>query len=411
MTVLFLAATLTTRLNEILDDRRTAGAVVSAIVTDLDGHVLFERNSSTRVLPASNMKLFSNSFALYELGPDARQETRIWKDADRTFVESTGDPLLSHDQLVEARNRLNLDRRLPVYVHEDYAPLWPENWEIGDLPNTYAAPVSAFTVDRAAFEIWSNGRRPQFRPESYGSRVVMSGSDFQYDPFRRTVFAPRTAFVKNGLIDSLPLPHPDEAAASLLGSRMVPTDSVPSRMPDLIIAGPKTIDIVGQCLPPSDNQLAEQLLLLGARREGPLGKAPYAVAQNRISNFLTRIVGIDLGDVKVDDGSGLSRHNYVTVRAIAKLLAWSDRQPTSAAWHAALPHSGSGTLASRLKGIAFEGKTGSMDAVSSLSGYLHLPSGKVLIVSVILNEFNCSMADTRAIQDNVVKAVAALTQE
>jgi D-alanyl-D-alanine carboxypeptidase/D-alanyl-D-alanine-endopeptidase (penicillin-binding protein 4) len=320
--------------------------------------------------------------------------------------------MLTHDQLVGARNRLQLDRSAPVELREEFAPLWAGNWEFGDLGNKYAAPVCAFTVDRGGFEIWADKGRPVFKPEAYGTRVCISDSpsaQMRYDPVQRTLTASKGAFAKNGRLDTLSLPHPDEAAASLLGRGFRRTESTPSRPPDLVIAGPRTIDIVSACLPPSDNQLAEQLLLLGARAEGPLGSDPYKTAQARLGNFLVRVVGADPNDLRIDDGSGLSRHNYVTTRLIAKLLAWENGLPTAAGWRAALAHAGSGTLASRLKGLTFVGKTGSLDMVVALSGYVQCADGHERIVSVILNEFGCSAREARDVADAFVSAVASFS--
>lgn len=411
MVSLILAIAFGSKLDAVLDDPKLEGAVVSAVVTDLDGNVLFERNSAMHVTPASNMKLLSNAFGLYQLGPDWRPATRIWKEQDRTVIESTGDPMLTHDQLVAARERLRLDRRLPVYVRQEYAPRWGTNWEYGDLPNKYSAPVTAFTVDRGSFEIWAEKGRPRFKPEAYGTKVVKvsslpPGTALRYDPFRRTLFAAPGAFTKDGRLDTLSLPDPDEAAASLLGRELRLTDVVPTRAPDLEIAGPSTLDIVGACLPPSDNQLAEHLLLLGARREGPLGLDPYATAQTRLKNFLTRIVGVVPGDLKIDDGSGLSRHNFVTTRGIAKLLAWSAQQPTAEAWRAAMAHGGKGTLANRLKTVKFDGKTGSLDMVVALSGFVETDDRQTRVVSVILNGFGCPSGEARGVADRFVETVA-----
>ncbi len=146
--------------------------------------------------------------------------------------------------------------------------------------------------------------------------------------------------------------------------------------------------------------------MLGARREGPLGLDPYALAQVRLTNFLTRMVGVTPGDVHVDDGSGLSRHNYVTTRAIAKLLAWASDQSTAEIWRAALAHSGKGTLSSRLKGVPFAGKTGSLDMVSALSGYVETTDHQTRIVSIILNEFGCAPSVVRDVEDQIVRQVA-----
>jgi len=399
------------RFDEVLNDAKLQGAIASAIVTDMDGKVLYEHNSAIHVMPASNMKLLSNTFALYQLGSDWHPVTRIWKEANGVFVDSTGDPMLTHEQLVQARKKLGLDGRQTVFVREEYAPLWGSNWEYGDLPNKYAAPVAAFTVDRGSFEVWASRGRGEFLPEAYGSRLVESkvlpeGTTLAYDPFKRTVFYRAGAFAKDGRLDTLSLPNPDEAAALILGRKMVRVETVPTRPADLEIRGASTIEIVGACLPPSDNQLAEQLLLLGARRQGGLGNDPYSQAQKRLTNFLVRIVGVNADDIRVDDGSGLSRHNFVTTRAIAKLLAWQGQQPTADSFRAAMAHAGKGTLATRLKGITFDGKTGSLDMVAALSGYVETPDHQTRIVSVILNGFGCTGTEARNVLDRFVALCA-----
>ncbi len=80
-------------LDRILANSRLDGAVVSAVVTDMDGRILYEHNSSFHVVPASNQKLLSNSFALWELGADYRPVTRFWKLDRRIVIDSPGDPL------------------------------------------------------------------------------------------------------------------------------------------------------------------------------------------------------------------------------------------------------------------------------------------------------------------------------
>lgn len=400
-----------TELNAILDDPRLTGATVSALVTDADENVMFERNSGVHVVPASNMKLFTAAFALRRLGPDWHPHTRVWKEAAQTFVQSTGDPMLSYDQLVGIRDRLGLDRHLPVYVSQPYAPLWPGGWEYGDLPNKYAAPITAFTVDRGSFRAVVKQGLVSFNPERFGTRVIVDpkfkSGFMRYDPFTQTLYSAVGGFPPEGISDTLSLPHPDEAAASLLGSGMVATTVVPMRPPDLDLAGPSTSEILRACLPSSDNQLAENLLLLGTLAAAPLGNDPYAVARQHLSDFATRTVGVLDGDLHVDDGCGLSRHDYVTTRGIVRLLVWSSRQPTAALWRDVLAHPGEGTLAKRLSSVPFTGKTGSMEMVASLSGYVDTPDHRPLVVSIVLNGFGCSGADAREIIDHFIATVAS----
>lgn len=408
-----LVALSQTSLDAILNDPKLEGALVAATVTDLDGKVLYERNAGTRMVPASNQKLLSNAYALYAMGPSYRPETKIWKLMDRTVVDSPGDPMLSHEILREARQRLRLNRFHPVYVREAYAPGVPASWEVDDLPNKYAAPITAFTVDRGSFELWNVAGKPVFRPDGYGTKIereigaLGAAPRITYDPFARKVqIVGELPKVAEARLDTLALPRPDEAAARVLGIRMFPTEVVPDRVPDLVIMGRPTADMIKACLPPSDNNIAEHLFLLGAKAQGPLTSDPYGVARERMTTFMAGTVGAKRDDFRIYDGSGMSRHNLVTVRGLAQLLAWQNRQSTRGVWRAALARPGSGTLAARMQGIAFEGKTGSLDMVIALSGYVRAADGSERIVSIILNHFTGSATDGRNIADAFVKQVA-----
>jgi len=397
--------------DRILANSKLEGAIVSAIVTDLDGKTIFEHNSALHVTPASNEKLLSNSFALWELGPDYRPKTSFWKLPTRVVIDSPGDPLMTYDQLSKARAELKLDRHLPVYVHQAYAPEIPGSWEFDDLPNKFSAPVTALTFDRGSFAAWTRKGKAVLLPEPFGVRtdfVPGPGTPaVEYDPFAKLVKVTGTLPKTDQVLDTLALPRSDEAAASIFGCRFEPTDDLPQPPPDLVLTGGSTLAMVAACLPPSDNNIAENLLLMGARREGDLGRNPYAVARKRLKDFLVHVVGVNPDDVHPFDGSGLSRHDYVTTRAIAKLLCWANKQPTGAAWRSAFAHPGTGTLSNRLKGITFQAKTGSLDMVAALSGYLTTSSGKTVVVSIIFNQYGCSAGEARGVADDFVKAIAA----
>jgi D-alanyl-D-alanine carboxypeptidase/D-alanyl-D-alanine-endopeptidase (penicillin-binding protein 4) len=398
-------------LDQILSDSKLDGAIVSAYVCELDGDKVFEKNAALHVVPASNQKLLSNAFALHTLGPDYTPVTRIWKERKRTFVSTTGDPMLTYQQLVEARSKLKLNRSLPVHVQQPYAPGIPDTWEFDDLPNKYAAPITAFTVDRGSFELWHKGGKIVAVPSSYGVQIYASrGSgplQITYDPMRRMVTVDGKWPEKDARVDTLSIWRPDREAAFLLGSGFIPSKVAPAARPSLTISGKPVSEMIAACLQPSDNNIAEQLLLLGALRVAPLPAKPYPAARQRLTDFLEKVVGVQKGDIKPYDGSGMSRHNYVTTRGLAKVLQWSNDQATAPYWRSALASPGKGTLANRLKEMTFQGKTGTLDMVSALSGYVRHKSGQDLIVSVVLNQYACTAAEARDVLDTFVKYVAA----
>ena len=392
----------------ILMSPLTKGSSYAAYVTKLDGTVLYDHNSTLRLLPASNEKLFTAAYALNTLGTDYHPTTKFWKLPDRVVVDTTGDPMLTYADLTHAKTELKLTGKDPIYVHEPYRIGYPSQWEIKDLPNKYAAPITGFTVDRGGFEIWADKDHPYLMPANYGTKIVHTGSGSRhvhYEPFTKTVHVygslPSTAI----MLDTLSVPDPDKAAASILGDQFHPIEVTPETTPDLILEGPLLPMIVKECLVHSDNNLAENLLFLSAIKQGELGDDPYETATARERSFYTTTLGLDPSEFKPDDGCGLSRHNLVTAHAIARVLQWESTQPTFSLWKQSLASPGNGTLKDRLKNSSFIGKTGTMEGVSALSGYVNTKDGQTVIVSILFNHHLCPNSQIREIQDSFIKKI------
>ena len=404
-----LVALLSPSLDAILDASELKGALYSATVTDLDGKVLYQRNTDQRVMPASNQKLISCSYALHELGSDFVAKTKIWKQGNRVYVESNGDPSLTYAQLADAKKTLKLSGRDTVYLKQAYRGGVPESWELDDLPNRYAAQVAAFTFDQAAFELWAENGKAFLLPSTFGVKVKFDSKlkpgTSQYDPLKRTAWVGANLPKTRTRLDTLALPDPDGSASSILGRKLVYTNDVPNRAPDLTITGQPIGEMLKFCLVHSDNNMAENFLLMAASKQGPLGEHPYELARERVTKFLTDTVGVDKEDIHIYDGSGMSRHNLVTSRAISKLLLWANRQPTAPLWKSCLVSPLNGTLKGRLKDVDFRGKTGTLDMVVSLSGYVKPKDGTEVIMSFLLNHFTCSSVKARDILDNFAKTL------
>jgi serine-type D-Ala-D-Ala carboxypeptidase/endopeptidase (penicillin-binding protein 4) len=137
----------------------------------------------------------------------------------------------------------------------------------------------------------------------------------------------------------------------------------------------------------SQNLHAEVLLRTSARQIGrwndseDLAKFPqtfYAKA------------GIGPEDVVQTDGSGLSRHDLVTPRALVTLLEYAQKQPWFADYYGSLPIAGvDGTLNGRMKDSTITGrihaKTGTVEHVRTLSGFAETTGGRKLVFSFMSN--------------------------
>ena len=121
-------------------------------------------------------------------------------------------------------------------------------------------------------------------------------------------------------------------------------------------------------------------------------------------------VGAARGETVFADGSGLSRDDLVTPEAFVKLLIHMANGQAFDLFLDTLPVAGvDGTLAGRFKGTRLEGrihaKTGTLDEVNALSGYMDLPSGKRLVFSIMGNSHPLKEQQGAATLDQIALAV------
>jgi D-alanyl-D-alanine carboxypeptidase/D-alanyl-D-alanine-endopeptidase (penicillin-binding protein 4) len=100
--------------------------------------------------------------------------------------------------------------------------------------------------------------------------------------------------------------------------------------------------------------------------------------------------GLPLEDVVIDNGSGLSRATHITVLQMAKVLAAAFHSRYAPEFLASLPLAGiDGTLRSRMKdspaGLV-RLKTGHLDGVSGVAGYVTTGSGKTFVLVSLVND-------------------------
>ena len=103
-------------------------------------------------------------------------------------------------------------------------------------------------------------------------------------------------------------------------------------------------------------------------------------------------MGRGAGGFAVHDGSGLSRHDYVSPRTLVHVLDAIRVNPGLQALLRRLPIAGvDGTIRNRMKGTPAEGnvhaKTGTLDKARSLSGYVTTADGRLLIFSALCNNY------------------------
>jgi D-alanyl-D-alanine carboxypeptidase/D-alanyl-D-alanine-endopeptidase (penicillin-binding protein 4) len=159
----------------------------------------------------------------------------------------------------------------------------------------------------------------------------------------------------------------------------------------------------------SQNLHAELLLRLLGKLEGTEGS--FAQGDRVVRQFLVD-AGVNDGDFFLYDGSGMSPDDRIAPRAFTRLLVYAVRQSWGPAWRSSFPVAGvDGTLANRFKTSPLAGrlwaKTGTLNGVNALSGYLIAASGKTVVFSILVNGHRPgSDAELKAV-DRIAEAIAA----
>ena len=375
--------------------------VVNAATKD----TLYSRNAGKLFMPASNQKIVTSAVALAQLGRDYRYRTVIAKrgtikdsvlNGDLLII-GKGDPTMSDRVQGSAAKamaaiadsiRARGIRRVTGAIRQG-GNAFPDSiygygWEWDDLSGESGAPVDELLYNEGMMQ-----RAAKIDGRDTVISVATRSPGYVYLGALYSALSQRGIPV-NGLVNL--------TADSLV----VPYDTV------YVIESPPLHEILKHFMKPSQNQIGEALLkTIGLEKTG-IGTADAGaeVVTRQLSEW-----GIDSTEVVYYDGSGLSRHDLVSPRAIIKILMamrgldmWDD-------FYNSFPIAGvDGTIRSRMKGTKAEnnlrGKTGTIEFVRSLSGYVDAGNGVLLTFSFLANHFTTPVSEITKIQDAVGELLA-----
>jgi len=472
-----LLASLQQRLAEHIASERFAGATWGVKVVSLDtDRTVFEHNAQKLLSPASNCKLYTVALALDELGGDYRIKTSLYAAATpnrrgtvggNLIVFGRGDPLLAaglHNgdifqalqPLVAALTNAGIKRIAGDLVGDESfirGSPFGSGWVWDDFQNYYGAEISALTINDNTLRlsvtpgategmpcvlgvslpttqlvlsnrtttVGTNGQRAVTIIRPVGENVVyVSGSlpvgsaEFVEDvafsrPARVFIELFREALKRNGVRvsgKSRVVNWLDRQASPLDLAKLVELGSIES---------PPMRDIAREIQKPSQNLYTDLVLAhIGAiQPDRPSQSATSEDAGIReLEKFLNK-AGVRRGDVRFEEGSGLSRNNLATPNATITLLQFMNRHVESKTYLDALPVAGvDGTLRNRFKNTVAAGnvraKTGTLRWASSISGHVTTAAGERWIFSIMLNRYVAPDAEhsARAEIDRLVLELA-----
>ena len=438
------------RLDKILAAPALKGGITGAIVCRVDtGRTLYAHEADTRLLPASNRKLFTSAAALellgddYQIETDLRAETKpdsVGTIAGSLYLQGGGDGLLSVSDLDAMARTLAQSgvKRVAGDVVGDGSRFadgpYGFGWEWDDFSDEEFPQIAGLEANEGVLGVHvvpgkavGDAVTVTLAPPTDYLPVVVSATTGAKDaanacavsrPWDKNYFQVTGTLPLGKTLDqNVPVQDPPLLAATLLREALLRAG--------IVVAGRAamgrtplgtTLLALHQSLPlkqylakmnkPSDNLLAESLVRL-------LDKAgTYDTGHARETAFL-RSLGVDTEAIALVDGCGVGRRNFVTARAVSRLLLGMYAKRDWAVYYDSLPIAGvDGTLKSRMKGTPAENnvhaKTGTLSQVRALSGYVTGRSGTLYVFSLLMNNFPGSARSAGEVQDRFVEALAAL---
>ena len=442
---------------QLLAQPPLSNARVSMQVESLDdGQVVYSRNADDLLNPASNTKLVTAAAGLLRLGPEYRFTTDFLSDKPLQrgrigilYVKGRGDPSVNTERLdalvsdlwhrgVRSVGEIVLDDSF--FDREQFGPGWEQ--EVSD--KAWAAGVGAlslnhnsvaiyitpgdrlgararvevepdardyFIVDARVTTVRANGRRklrPHTVPEGDRTRILVEGRiplhapaavmyrrvgdpGFYYGQTLRMLLRQRgirvTGRVKRGIAPQTALLIQSYDSAELAA-------------------------IIRDMNKVSSNFIAEMVVkTLGAELKGTPGSWPKGL---EVEEDLLAELGIPRGTYVLKNGSGLNDTNRFTARQLATLLqaVWK-RFPVASEFVSSLGIAArDGTMRLRMEGTDAAGrlraKTGTLERVTALSGYVQSLGGERFVFSVMVNDWSGKSAPIISSIDRLGGMLAAL---
>jgi D-alanyl-D-alanine carboxypeptidase/D-alanyl-D-alanine-endopeptidase (penicillin-binding protein 4) len=391
-------------LTSVFSDPEYGPSLTSCLVVRHGGQTIYSRNSDTPMIPASNMKLLTATAVLREMAPTDRLRTDVRRAGAVTagaldgnlWIVGGGDPLIETGDYAAFNSKVFHDR---PHIHTSYEHLADLIAASGikEVRGSVVGDESRFDRQRYIAS-W----RPIYINDGEvgpASALELNDGFGQYDPKGVGVAAPATRAA--------------EVMTNLLAQRGVKVDGPPAEgqappTAALVTSLPSNTvgEIVTEMLQESDNMTAELMLKELGHRQAAAGTTDAGL---KAMASLLQAANLPLQGFVARDASGLDRGNRATCGLL--LAALTAAGPSSRLADSLSVAGVSGTLVNRFVNTPIAGhlraKTGSIDFVAALSGFLDDGSPAPITFAMMANGLPKPGIVTRHLQDHLVEVLAA----
>ena len=447
-----------TEINKLLQHRYLKNVDYSIkVLSTTNQEILLNIGEKKALTPASTTKLLTTACALNKLTNDFQISTIICSDKEirngtlpgNIYLKGYGNPLLTSANLEEMAFTLSL-RGLhivggDIIIDDSYfdSKLFRDQW-VDDNENSYEEqPVSAVTVDNNTLYVSiSSSDKINSQPEIYvypemnDLKIVNNAKTANIKRRKETVslFLKETngtyTLTVSGQIGKSRKKYLDAkikdptifcgaqlktalAMRGIIVTGKVKTGRLPKENVILVKHDLPLENLISVINKNSDNFCADQLLkIIGAEFSKKEGSAKNGI--NAIYSYLKENK-IDTTELKIYDGSGLSRKNKLSSNTLAQLLySMANNEKVFYSFYNSLSCAGvDGTLKHRMSNIEsadVRGKTGTLRDVTSIAGYVTSIDNELLIFIIFMDNVKFGIHELRSMQDKIVSLLSEFSR-
>lgn len=445
------AQTLSAKIDSIIEQQlphATVGIVVKDLKTD---QVIYSRNATKLLSPASAMKLFTATAAVYQLNPNYRFLTTLSQKGQDFYLTFSGAPDFTIDNLKALLSNLKksgvkvIRGNIILDISRFKSPYYPGGISYDDLGWYYSAPETAVILNEnaVAYDFVSAkkiGMPIQIKPKTSENELTIVNQvitvnkeqekdhcalNVEVQPHNTLRLFGCLAKTEEPFTMQLAVPEPVLLAKQKINEALkkdgivlkgqIIIGQTPSDAQSIgILQSSDLAQLITHMLQNSDNLYANSIartLAYSVTGEGSSKQSAFAIRK-----ILSQHTNLDMTQLEIADGMG-TRYNLTSPQQIVTLLTdlYRDKKMQTI-FLKALPQSGvSGSLQNRMKETNLDkivfAKTGTMHDISSLSGYLLKQNANPLVFSIIINGVNTPISTAKSLEEQILGIVNGKLQE
>jgi len=401
------------------------------------GQEVYSLNKKVPMTPASTLKLVTLAASLDSLGKDYNFSTKLYKSTNNDlYLVLSGDPFLKTsdiEELLAIAHEKNILTPKNFYIDDSVfdGNEWGEGWQWDDDLNPLMPKFSSYNLDKNLLNI-------EVVPNTKGAPASVSIKPF----YPLTLMNMATSNYTEGA-SNLKISHNTDLSPNILNvsgtvaKTSVVNVPVPSpkryfklRLEDSIKAkkieyyGPiknavlpdknvylvheinhSIASIMDDILKNSNNMSAESLYKkAGAEWTKTQGTIDNSNAM--LQNYLSKLA-IQCDDIKIVDGSGVSKNNLMTSDFMTNFLVNLAKHDEDEFYRSHMPVPGEGTLKNRMLYFRknLKAKTGTLSDTSAIAGYITSRKGKVYAFDIMIKDAKTSSSDKKNIEEQILRQI------